>query len=75
MIRFLRKIFKKKHKNNNKEFKYIEKDTMCDKCNFFEECDGFLFEVTTLLDDRQHFIKSCDNCKKIIYENYWKDVQ
>lgn len=48
---------------------------MCDKCNFFEECDGFLFEVTTLLDDRQHFIKNCKNCKKIRYENYWKDVQ
>lgn len=48
---------------------------MCDKCDYFEECDGFLYEVTTLCDNRRHFIKSCKDCKKIRYDNYWKDVQ
>lgn len=36
--------------------KYIEEYTMCDKCKYFKECEEYLIECTTKLDNFNHYI-------------------
>lgn len=63
MIKFFRRLFKKKNKITSECYTYIEKDTKCDKCSYADEC--ILLEITRLNDERQHFIPAMGNtCKK-----------
>lgn len=55
-----RKLLRKFRKTEEtKSFEYVEKDTRCDKCEFFDECEGNgdLIEIARLGDTRRHFIR------------------
>ena len=52
-----------------KSMKYIEKDTECDNCEFLIECkeNGLVFNVSTAMDIREHFIPGLRlSCKKVM---------
>lgn len=64
-----RKLTRKFRKTEEtKRYEYVEKDTRCDKCNFFYECkgNGNLIEVTRLGDTMPHFVNGFGNdCKAL----------
>lgn len=52
-----------------KPMKYIEKDTECDNCELLNECKEnlYVFNVSTALDSREHFIPGLRlSCRKIM---------
>lgn len=53
----------------SKPMKYIEKDTECDKCELLSDCkeNGCVFNVSTSMDSREHFVPGLRlSCKKIM---------
>ena len=53
----------------SKPMKYIEKDTECDKCELLSDCkeNGCVFNVSTSMDSREHFIPGLRfSCRKIM---------
>lgn len=51
------------------DYEYIEKDTECDNCEFLQECreNGYVFNISTGIDSREHFIPGLRlSCKKIM---------
>mgnify|MGYP007109790806 CR=1 FL=1 len=56
-----RKLLRRFRKTEEvKTFEYVEKDTKCDRCDFFYKCNGNgdLIEITSLADERRHFARS-----------------
>ena len=53
------KILEKLFKRKTEEVKpYVEKDTKCDKCEYFQECieNGYVLNCMTVMDEREHYI-------------------
>lgn len=45
--------------------KYKEKDTKCDKCEYFKECQEYLTETTNCLDENKHYINGMGHVCRI----------
>lgn len=45
--------------------KYVEKNTKCDKCGYFEECKENLIECTIELDTYRHYIPGIGHVCKV----------
>lgn len=61
-MKFLRKI-KRLFLKKKEEIEYkprIEKDTICDKCEFLERCksNNNVMDCTSLYDTRQHYTRN-----------------
>lgn len=52
----MRFMFRRRRKRKYKTEKYVEKQTKCDKCGYFEECKENLIECTIGLDTYRHYI-------------------